>query len=37
MKVVAGTAAQNAANTTSNASPFQNNNQQPRGPRGGGF
>jgi HlyD family secretion protein len=38
-KVVAGTAQPQSANanTTSNASPFQNNNQQQRGPRPGGF
>lgn len=39
LKVIAGTAQpQSASNTTSNASPFQNNNQQQqRGPRPGGF
>jgi HlyD family secretion protein len=37
MKVVAGTAQAQSANTTSNASPFQNNQPQQRGPRPGGF
>jgi HlyD family secretion protein len=39
MNVIAGTATpQSASATTSNASPFQNNNQQQqRGPRPGGF
>jgi HlyD family secretion protein len=38
-KVIAGTAQPQSANanTTSNASPFQSNNQQQRGPRPGGF
>lgn len=37
MKIVAGTTQPQSANTTSNASPFQNNQQQQRGPRPGGF
>ncbi|MFL6245612.1 MAG: efflux RND transporter periplasmic adaptor subunit [Thermoanaerobaculia bacterium] len=37
-KVIAGTAQPQSASTTSNASPFQSNNQQQqRGPRPGGF
>lgn len=36
-KVIAGIAQPQSANTTSNASPFQNNQQQQRGRRPGGF
>nr|MDP9193406.1 efflux RND transporter periplasmic adaptor subunit [Acidobacteriota bacterium] len=37
MQVIAGTAQPQSAETTSNASPFQNNNQQQGGRRPGGF
>ena len=37
MQLVAGTAQPQAANKDANASPFQQNNQQQRGPRPGGF